>query len=307
MKTIFMMMQKFTTPVLFLILIVLSTSCSHSPFEDVRPTGKSNEKKTSKYLLEILDEFAETEENKDAEGHRLLYVSGSSTLNFVLKNYGTPVIASLKRDEWIGYFSSWDYEYFPEYKDIKFYIEKGMAIDSHKFQGYKDGQPDIYGTDLFMYIETQKGWKLLTVASAITYPDDEIDYGAMELIASTPEEAFFSFESGLNNQERTTYEKAFLNPSSPCFRMKNKFMEDYSDDSHSASAFYDAVPENMAGLNMDLQGLKIDVYEQLTAVASSSYTIKNAEFSVEKGEMLASLVATPDQGWKITSMVFSAK
>lgn len=286
-----------------LTLFALVTSCSLLPIDDIRPGSPASDKKA---IQEVVAEFAKTEAAKNGDAHRELYLSASSRLNFFQKNYGSPFLASLSRDEWIGYFMSWSYDYYPEYYNQKFYPSQGMAIESHSFQGYRDSIPDIYGTDLFMYVATADGWKLVNVTSTVINPDDATDYSTVESIDANPEVVLSAFEEGLNTQDKAAFEATFMSISTPCFRFKGIFETAYADDQHSADAFYDAFADH-SGLVFQLKGVQVTVYDQLVAVAKSNYIIKKDGLIIESGEMLATLGATPDMGWKITGLALSIR
>lgn len=299
-----LIMKKATVFLMVVFASVFLSSCEYIDIEGGEPVPQP-QRATKDKIDSLLEEFATTEENKDGEAHQELYLSASSQLNFVMKNYGNPFLAGLSRDQWIGYFSSWDYDYYPVYTNIEYYIEKGVAIDRHNFQGIKNEAEDIYGVDLFMYVNTRGDWKILNISSTIVNPDDHTDYSALSLGSSTPYEALESFEKGFNKRDFASFESAFTNTNAACFRIKNNLKEAYSADTHSASVFYESVPANVSGLNINLEQVNIDVHDQMTAVASSSYTIRKDNTILEKGKMLATLVATPDMGWKINAMVFS--
>lgn len=292
--------------VLFLFSLLVSTyfsSCELVDFEK----GAGHPKKSGSTITKInkvMEEFVTTEGNKDQEGHRALYVSPSSKLNFVFKNYNNPFLVELERDVWIHVFSSWDYEYYPVYSNTKFYIEQGVVIDRHDFQGYRDGVKDIFGNDLFMYLETEEGWKILNISSTIVNPDDETDYSG-SIISTSPSTALEAFQTGFNERDSALFKSAFTNVNASCVRFRDKFLEDYSNELHSSQAFYSSLPEGMDGLKLELTRLKIDTHDQLTAVATSEYNITKDGYPIEKGKVLATLIATPEQGWKISSMALS--
>lgn len=280
------------------------TSCEMTDIEKRIPHSK-NPTATKTKINKILEEFARTEENKDKEGHRALFVSPSSRLNFVFKNNNNPFVVELERDIWIEVFSGWDYDYYPVYSNVEYYIEQGVAIDRHDFQGYKNGEKDIYGTDLFMYVETDKGLKILNISSTIVNPDDQTDYASLSMMNSSPQVALESFEQGINGRDSLLFNSAFTSLNASCFRIGHKLKEAYSDELHSAKAFYKSMPEDIKGVKLELENPEIDIHDQLTAVASSEYSIYKDGVVLEKGKILATLVATPASGWKISSMALS--
>lgn len=289
----------------FVFFLISTTSCSLIFDEDFgRHKGNGN-KNLKNEVDALMEEFASTEENKDAEGHRKLFLSGSSRLNFLLKNYGSPYLVSLSREEWIGFFTSWDYDYYPVYSDIEYYFGNAMAVDKHLFQGFKNNDPDISGVDLFMYIKTPDGLKLVNVSSIILNPDDQFDYESLDPIATSPEVALSSFIEGTNNKDQGKFESAFHSNAVPCFRFKNTFNEEYDDSKHSSSAFFNTIPEELNGLKINLSHLRVDISDKWAAVAKSDYSIKSGGKVVETGEMLATIVATREGGWKITGLMLS--
>lgn len=293
--------KKFTT-IYFafaIALLILHTGCVN----DYLGSGPSK-KETKEELQQLLVDFAVTEEDKNAEGHAALYLSENSTVNFVLKSNGSPAIATLTRDQWIGFFTSWDYDYFPVYSDIEFSIEKGLAADSHLFQGFRDGNEDLFGNDLFVYVHTPEGWKIVSLSSTITAPDDTTDYSDLEIEAST-QVIFQDFKTAFDSRAATDFTSLFSTPTAPCFRFKKVFSETYDANTHTAGVFLEQLNGLPSNIKIDFQRLNIDVKDQYTALASASYTISKGAKKLEKGRLLTTLVGTPSEGWKISAMVFS--
>ncbi|WP_340202450.1 hypothetical protein [Ascidiimonas sp. W6] len=288
------------TTTVITIVILLFTSCINDFSGSTQPKDETIDR-----LNEILVDFGVTEEEKDAEGHAALYLSESSTINFVLKNYGAPNILSLTRDQWIGFFTSWDYEYFPIYSGINFVVKKGMAADSHSFQGFRDGEPDLFGNDIFVYIQTPDDWKILNLSSTVTFPDDTTNYENLGPIEEVPETVFYNFEQAFKDNNLELFESLFVSNTAPCFRFKTLFQDQYSNEKHSAAAFFETLDTSNSNLQIDFKNFKIDIEDQFTALLSAKYTIKKDGLFLEKGQILSTLVATPDQGWKISTVLFS--
>ncbi len=293
--------KKFTTIsyAFAIAFLIFNTGCVN----DYLGSGPSKEE-TKEELQQLLVDFAVTEEEKNAEGHAALYVSENSMVNFVLKSSGSPVIFTLTRDEWIGFFTSWDYEYFPVYSDIDFSIEKGLAASSHQFQAFRDGNEDLFGNDLFLYLNTPDGWKIISNSSTITTPDDTTDYSGLEIEAST-HAVFQDFKTAFDSRAETDFTSLFSTPTAPCFRFKKVFSETYDVNAHTAGVFLEQLNGLPSNIKIDFQRLKIDVKDQYTALASASYTISKGAKKLEKGRLLTTLVGTPNEGWKISAMVFS--
>ncbi len=266
--------------------------------------GGPSKNETKEALNQILVDFAVTEEEKNAEAHGALYLSENAMVNFVLKSNGNPSVASLTRDQWIGFFTSWDYEYFPVYSDINFSIEKGLAADSHLFQGFRDGNEDLFGNDLFVYVNTPEGWKIVSLSSTITAPDDTTDYSDLEIEAST-HTVFENFKTAFDARSETEFTSLFSTPTAPCFRFKKVFSETYDTNAHTAGVFLDQLNGLPSTIKIDFQRLKIEVKDQYTALASATYTISKRAKKLEKGRLLTTLVGTPSDGWKISAMLFS--
>ncbi|MHA7060162.1 hypothetical protein ACWGOQ_0023245 [Aquimarina sp. M1] len=290
--------KRFIPVFLFLSIPMFITSC----YDDFSG-GVYQHIETKKHLLNVLKDFAISEKEKDADAHRDLFLSSSSSVNFVLKNNGNPNLVSLSRDQWIGFFTSWDYEYFAEYSDVKFYIEDGIALDSHHFQGVRDGIDDLYGNDIFLYVKTPAGWKIVTLSSTIVAPDDTTDYSVVPIIEESPEQLLFDFEEYYNQQKESEFKSLFLSELTSCFIVDEVFEDTYSDEVHSVNGFFNEV---IAGQKIVFSHTKTKIKDQFTGVISSSYKIIDETGQIiEKGKMLSALAGTPNNGWKIAGMVFS--
>ncbi len=266
--------------------------------------GGPSKTETRSELRQLLSEFAVSEEEKNAEAHRALYLSDAATVNFVLKNNGSPNTATLTRDQWIGFFTSWDYEYFPVYSDIEFTIKKGMALDSHLFQGFRDGEEDLFGNDLFMYVNTNEGWKIVSLSATITAPDDPTDYTDLQ-IGSNPETLFKELKNAFDSKDQDAFDQSFIAPNAPCFRFKNRFTENFTANAHTAGVFLHQLDGIDANAQIDFSNIKLSIKDGYTARASASYTIALGRRTIEKGNLLATFIGTLEQGWKLSAMVFS--
>ncbi len=293
-------MKKMYSFICCLWLTATLVSCGY--FHEVKPAYSERVKKE---VSKEIAAFRQSEEEKNAETHRALYLSDQSALNLVLKQYGNPFIVSLPRDQWIGFFTSWDYAYYPVYTNQVFYVGNGMTINHHPFQGYKNEKPDIYGEDLFTYVQTANGWKLVNVTATIVNPDDTTNYKSKVWVSQNPAQVLVDVEKGVTTANWKLFSAAFLQEGVPCFQFTDVFTEPYETGKHSAKSFFDLLTSG--NREMNLRHTKVTIHDQLTAHASADYVI-HVQGKVEtKGEMLATLAATPNAGWKITSMMYSAQ
>ncbi len=291
---------KVTLHVFVLSILFLNSSCIRDYLGNT-----PSEKEARADLEQILSDFAITEEEKNATAHAELFLSEGSTVNFVLKNNANPSIATLTRDQWIGFFTSWDYEYFPVYSNIDFSIKRGLAANSHLFQGFRDGHPDLFGNDLFLYVNTPNGWKIVSLSSTITAPDDETDYDGLGIEGISPYEIFNRFRIAFDENDQEALTTLFVNSTAPCFRFKKAFSENFDTNRHTAGVFLNQLGSLDTNVHIVFDRLNIDIKDQYTSLASASYTISNGHKKLEKGRLLATLVGTPEQGWKLSAIVFS--
>jgi hypothetical protein len=255
---------------------------------------------TEDTLMLVLNEFARTEMTKDGDGHRLLFVSPNCKMNFALMDANPPVIASLDIEKWIGVFSSWPYNYQVEYSGFEFETKNGIAFDSHHFQGYKDGKENVHGTDLFTFIRTSSGWKILNVSSTIF--SDTSHYVQLPSKSTTPKIVLTSLVKAVNERDQEKFLSSFLDTSTPCLRVRGSFDETYNQDLHGATGFFNSLQPDS---NLSLEKLDITVKDGAVAFCSSRYSVGDGKKKIQGGEMLATLVFTPENGWKITALSFS--
>ena len=250
-------------------------------------------------LNELQREFIRTETNKDGAAHQKLFFTPSSQFNFVLSNYQQPVTGHFKRDEWINYFSSWTYGYYPVYSSSRYFIHDGIAINCHSFQGYKNDNRDISGTDIFTFIKLKGQWKIINITSSIYPPDDSGNYSSYNnSISPKPSEVIDQFIKGANNKDTLLLRACIANINIPVYGSSN-----------SSNIDEDRFPELDGFLQKNTSGillnkLTVSFSEPFLNILQGSYTMKKDGRTTEYGRVMAVLAGTVEKGWKITGIYF---
>lgn len=292
-------MNKIILPI-FCASLYLFSACEYLDYPS--SPGPDYTRSAKQEINDQLDIFIESETNKDGDAHRQLFLSESSPINFVLKNYGNPFVFSLQRDSWIGFFLSWDYAYYPVYSEQSFFIEKGVAIEKNRFLGFKNEAEDIYGTDQFMFVKTSDDWKILDLSSVIINPDDTVDYQSLKLVNSSPDSIMHVFQTALKEGYQEDFLSSFISDSSPCVMINETFSGTFDNEAHTATAFYDTIDKEQ----FDFGAVEITIHDDLLAVAEQTYVVKLNGEIVDHGKILASLTGSPGQEWKISALVFTS-
>jgi hypothetical protein len=288
-------------PVIALVTILSAHKSPDTPkFHNTLPMSSDPDS-----LKALLYRFSATEMAKDATHHRELFAPPLGKMNFILMNHGTPSVASLGVEEWIRVFTTWAYDYCVDYSEIEFETGNGVAVDSHHFQGYKNGVKDIHGTDLFMFIRTVTGWKIISVSSSIFNPGDSVDYSIAKSVPDSPEMFLQSVVDAINQHDKEKFVSGFLNSSTPCLRFARLFTGEYNAGTHGADDLFNSFAVNEPDCKLILTNIKLAVKDHYLALGSSEYFIKDGYETVEVGKVVVTMVLTPSDGWKISGMVLS--
>lgn len=263
---------------------------------------KPNIEKDKKEIVQIIETFRTTLKSKDVTLHKSLYLSGLSPINFDFKNLGTPFVYSLNANSWVDFYPTFP-DYYAEYGTPSIEVQNGVAISNHHFKSYKSGLLDHTGNDMLMHIKTSQGYKIISLNSTLVAGADSSDYSSLS-IAGSPKDPFSKFSNGLNIQDYTTYSEAFLNEAVPCFAFKKLMTDAYSDAAHNSKAFFSLLP---SGAQIHINGLETTIHDQLTAAATAEFRISKNGKTLQEGTLKATVIATKDMPWKISTLVFSLK
>ena len=258
---------------------------------------------TRKELFKALEEFATTEKNKDAEGHKRLFLSGHSTVNFLLANNGKLSIASPTVDQWIGIFTGWPYDYFVKYQDYKFYLAQSVAIERHRFYGYKNNEPQINGEDVFTLVQSEGGWKVANVSSIVFNANDTSDYELDTPLHEDPKIALKKLQLSVNTGDTAMLNDIFTATASPLLIWDAK--KNAITDCRALLMERLAEKKSMH-LNPDFVSVQVTVYDKYLAVATLPCVFDGFDDSARKGTLLVTLIFSPgDNAWKISSAALS--
>lgn len=263
---------------------------------------KPHTERDKKEIQQIIEVFRTTLKTKDTTLHKSLYVSSLSPINFNLKNQGNPFIFSLITSSWGDFYATIP-DYYADYSTPTITVQNGVGISNHHFESYKSGVVDHRGNDMFMYIKTALGFKILSINSTLVAGTDLTDYSSL-YVSGNPKDPFNVFTNALNTRDYMAYAKAFLNEAVPCFAFKKQLNSVYSDAEHNSKAFFEALP---IGATITITDLKTTVRDQLTAEAVAEFYINRNGKVLERGTLMATVIATKDMPWKISTLVFSLK
>lgn len=255
-------------------------------------------------LEELYGKFEKYVKEKNKEAFLKLFVHEFGRLNIVSKKKGVPKMFLNTATTWANSFTRNELPYRVDISDTEYEWSNNVAISVAHFDNVSNNVKNGFGKDVFMYVKTSLGWKLLLTNNTYIALDDDFDYSKLQIEAPL-KSALDSMLSTFNRRDADGFVNTFASSLMPCFSFSEVFSEAYSTTNHVVKAFSDSLLDKKYALTLELEGTEALVNDDYLGKSISGFTMKYDGQDYLKGKMFATYVATPNRGWKISALVFS--
>jgi hypothetical protein len=253
-------------------------------------------------LKTVYLDFESTVADKKAAEHLALYLNDDVNVNILVKSNES--FSFLERDayRWSRSFSRpWPYRV--DISETEFELYGNTALSIARFDEVERDVTNGYGIDLFLYTKTTNGWKYSTLNNTYNDLNDNFDYSTLPL-DSTPLDRLKDIQLMLNQDDSTGFKELFSNANAPCFIINNPLNTDESLE-YTVSDFIDIYFSKNYNLSLEIDNSEFEFFDDFLAKSVSNFSLKSDNETFATGKAVATYIATPNAGWKLSALVFS--
>lgn len=241
-------------------------------------------------LADLYDAFSSTVRRYDGDAHLPLYVHPHAPVHVIIESAGVPVITGARdATEWVEVFTSGPNNL--TISNIDWEIHGGIASSVADYRGHGTG------LDLFGYVRTTEGWKLLLLHAT----GDPI-FGNANL-PNTIDDVLSSLNTTVTAANRDAFIDRFALTSSPFLTLESNLSEDYSFNKHTVEGYLRMLDGDASSLTIELSNEDIRVEDAYTARVWADYQISRDNTLLESGRALIFMFATGTKGWQVSAFV----
>ncbi len=184
--------------------------------------------------------------------------------------------------------------------DTDYGVSNGVAVSWANFEEIISGETNSTGVDLFFYVKNEEGWKLATTNNTFINPGDETDYVTEFPMNETPEDLLSNMSQAFNNKDENAWLNSFKS-NSTFLVLSYNLKEPFMDTIHTTNSFIDCVIADDNQYTLSITDETVEIMDQYLAYVQASYSIDLNENEVESGNLVLTMIGTPQQGWKISA------
>jgi len=169
------------------------------------------------------------------------------------------------------------------------------------FDEYINDNFSAFGRDMFGYIRTSEGWKLLFLHNTVILANDGNDYSIPIELPNTVEDNLVDFQRYFNNKNGDSIREMFVNQNNQVITFDGELGSDYQYLENRLSSFANEVNQMGDEINISFGNQQIHYVDDYLASAFFDYIIKNNEEPIEEGRAWMSMLGDMQNGWRISS------
>lgn len=252
-------------------------------------------------IAQVYETWEETVLNKQTSEHLDLYLYNQAPVYIIKKNAtGPSFYGSLTASQFANIFSQ-PGSYQLDISDINVVVDQNFAITNAHFDEYINDNFSAFGRDMFGYIRTSEGWKLLFLHNTVILANDGNDYSIPIELPNTVEGNLVDFQRYFNNKNGDSIREMFVNQNNQVITFDGELDSDYQYLENRVSSFLNEVNQMGDEINISFGNQQIHYVDHYLASAFFDYIIKNNEEPIEEGRAWMSMLGDMQYGWRISS------
>lgn len=234
-----------------------------------------------------------------------LYISRNLPLRITRKTTRGPYTSTDNISLWMGSTVG----RIPDYEMITgepfVLVDDGIAVSVGEFNELNGERETANGVDLFTYVKTPDGWKIVALTAVRTAANDPTDHSQAYALMNDIETIMQSLDENIREQNRGRFLVPFIDPTDPFVMVDGIFDAEFTVNEHSPAAFYDSYIADASAPSLVLENMDVHVEDQYVAYAAADYTLYDGDEILAQGRWISSFMATANYGWQITSTVLT--
>ena len=255
----------------------------------------------SAMIFQIYSDFETTIQSKDQSSHLNLYADNRALVGIVRKYpTGPDILGYINAQTFTNGWGNNPYEL--RISDIHLQADSGFAITDAHFDEYINGNKSAFGRDMFGYIRTMKGWKLLFLHNTVIFNSDTTDYTTPFTLPNTVEDVMNDFETNFDLHSSLFYD-LFFRADAQVISFENELDSNYRYHTNEVRDFYPGFIDSSNQEQITFDNVQIYYVDDYLASVFSDYSIHEDGVLIESGRSYINLMGTMQNGWQITSWI----
>ena len=250
--------------------------------------------------------YARVIQERDIGGLYDLFITDDIPLCVTTKTANGPHANCESSSDWINVFSTWsdtDYEVHLSTPRIDFI--DGGAVSIAGFDEQFNGVSTAFGTDVFLYVRTEVGWRLALMNVVNSETGQSLSIGETMLFEPSPGDVVELVEDSFNAGDIDTLSVLFAEDAGLVLNVNQIDNPDFSFAQSRGVAGLQRFRQAGQNVTLQIRWAWVEVYDQYIASAFAHYHVEVDGERVEEGETLWTLLASMQNGWQVTSVIIS--
>jgi hypothetical protein len=249
--------------------------------------------------------FANYIRENDADSIYDIYLYRNLPLRITRKTQQGPYTSTDNISLWMGSTVS----RFPDYEIIVgepfVLVDGGMGVSVAEFDELNGDRQMAYGTELFTFVNTLDGWKIVALTVVRTTASDPTDYSQARNLRNDIDSIHDGLSETIATQNDGRFLVPFVAPTDPFIIVDGVLDAEFTVREHSPQAFFDLYIAEAVAPQLLMENVQVHVHDQYVAYVTADYVLMDGDAEVLRGHWLSSLYATVNFGWQITSTMLT--
>ncbi|MBX3165124.1 MAG: T9SS type A sorting domain-containing protein [Bacteroidetes bacterium] len=254
-------------------------------------------------IKQIYQQWESTVVNKQASQHLGLYLYPQAQVYVIKKQpSGAQVLATVNAANFANTFSQ-PTPYQLDISDVNVIADSSFAITDARFDEYYNNNYLGYGRDMFGYIKTNAGWKLLFLHNTFIDISDSTDYSVPLALPNSVENVLDGFTTYFNSKNGVGLAWLFVSNQNPAIVFHNVLDSNFTLSGNTINDFAQIIHNSVFDRTIQFSNISIHYVDQYLASVFCNYEIMENTQTSESGRAWFNLMADMNNGWRLTSFV----
>jgi hypothetical protein len=295
-------MKTHITVVVCLTLSQFANSQGAVDYECRAAVGAPTENETE--LSQVYDQFESSVASGDGDGLLATFLYDDVPIHIIERTDSGPVSYSPRSGTGMAnYIATNTDNYELRISNTEFHLLGNFAYSIADFDEYIQGRLEGSGKDLFMYLNSANGWKLVVLSNSFTYEVANFDYGDGWNMSRQVEQTLTELQTAINTQNSALFASLFVNDYAIYSSLNQNLCDgSFSTTEHSAGAFYNWTTGFNPTPNLTISNSDIQIYDDFLATAVTEYQKSVSGEVFESGQQIITLISDAQSRWVITGV-----
>jgi hypothetical protein len=249
--------------------------------------------------------FTDYIRDNDADSLEDLYLYRNLPLRITRKTQQGPYTSTDNISLWMGSTVA----RIPDYEIIVgepfVWVDSGIGLSVAEFDELRGENHLAYGTELFSYVNTSDGWKIVALTAVRTTASDPTDYSQARTLRNDIETIFNDLAVNIADQNRGRFLVPFVAQSDPFVIVDGMMETEFTVSEDSPPAFFDHYIAEASAPQLLTEHVEVQIFDHYVAYAVADYVLMDGDAVVLRGRWLSTFYATANYGWQITSTLLT--